>query len=260
VIEIDKVKKHGLLSIAVDAPHAGRWLTVMPCESNLILDDQSWKWAARLRLGVSVAQMANLKHCPRCGKIDAFRNDTWHYLSCIKQTGGEIIWRHHSIRDTIARHVRLACGDADIEVHNLHPVADAPQVIPDVLVYALYGNQRDLLVDVVVTRPSCPSHRAAASKAVFAAADEVVKRKIKHYEPLLAARARVRKVTDHFSAFAVETYGGLHKSAIRVIDHVTATAEQQVSLYPRSLLRKLLMDSVAINIQRGNADIMQDAM
>jgi hypothetical protein len=171
--------------------------------------------------------------------------------------GGEITRRHHSIVHVIASHVRLACGNADTEVVNLHPFADAPQVIPDVVVF---GDQHDLLVDVVVTHPSCPSHRKLASRSTFAAADEAVKKKDKHYAPLLTAREQVRKVADHFSAFAIETYGGLHKTAIYVIDQVTAAAEQRVSLYPRPLLRQSLMDSIAISIQRGNANIMLAAL
>ena len=142
----------------------------------------------------------------------------------------------------------------------MNPDVNAEETIPDVVVFGYDGSRKSLLVDVVVTHPTCPSHRIAASKNTFAAADSAVKTKIRRYASLLAARKKAFKVTDHFSAFAVESYGGLHKTAIEVIKSVTEIAEQRVSLFPSAMLRKSLMDSVAINIQRGNAMIMMSAL
>jgi hypothetical protein len=77
-----------------------------------------------------------------------------------------------------------------------------------------------VLVDVVVSHPTCPSHRQAASRQIFAAADAAVKRKTSsqaRHAPLLAARKRAHEVADDFCAFSVETCGGLHKTVVRVI-------------------------------------------
>jgi hypothetical protein len=68
---------------ALTATHAGHWLTVKPCERDLILADQAWSWAARLRLGVPVAQVADAPRCHSCGRENAFTADTWHHLSCV---------------------------------------------------------------------------------------------------------------------------------------------------------------------------------
>ena len=76
---------------------------------------------------------------------------------------------------------------------------------------------------------------------------------------MIAERAAALGVTDRFSPFACETYGGLHKSAVRVIEHVAELATERIALFPSGLLYRSLVDSVAINIQRGNARIMAEA-
>jgi hypothetical protein len=66
-------------------------------------------------------------------------------------------------------------------------------------------------------------------------------------------------LVDRFSPFACETYGGLHQTAEDVIDRVAELATENIALFPSSQLRRSLLDSVSINIQRGNALIMTKA-
>ena len=245
---------------SLQAPHAGRWLSVKPTERDLLLDDHCWRWAARLRLGIPVYQVADAPRCDCCDKTGVFASDTWHHLSCHKNKGGEITQRHHSVVNSIARHVRLACCEVGTEVRGLHPTPGAKETIPDAVVPGFRGSRQSLLLDVVVTHPTCPSHRDAASSKTLAASDGAVKRKVRRYTPLLAARADAYGVDDKFRAFAVETYGGLHQTAVDVIQDITKIAAQRIALFPTNLLKKSLMDSIAINIQRGNAAIMIDAL
>jgi hypothetical protein len=59
-----------------------------------------------------------------------------------------------------------------------------------------------------------------------------------------------------FSAFACETLGGLHHSAIKVINKVASLTQDYSSIYSHSIIRQSLMDSVVMAIQRGNAFAM----
>jgi hypothetical protein len=59
-----------------------------------------------------------------------------------------------------------------------------------------------------------------------------------------------------FSPFACETLGGLHGTAVDMINRVAAMSSDFMSLYPQFMLRRSLLDSVAMCIQRGNAATM----
>ena len=121
------------------------------------------------------------------------------------------------------------------------------------------STENSLLVDVVVTQPACPSHREEASHKALTAADNAAKAKKLRYVELISARKQATGIEDHFSPFACEVFGGLHKSSLEVIKQIAHMAEENLALCPSSIIKKSLLDSVAINIQRGNALIMIEA-
>src|ERR1700722_5654265 len=59
-----------------------------------------------------------------------------------------------------------------------------------------------------------------------------------------------------FIPFAVETYGGLGKSARKLIKLIASAAEDKLQMLSEESVRKELRESVAIAVQRGNANIM----
>ena len=59
-----------------------------------------------------------------------------------------------------------------------------------------------------------------------------------------------------FIPFAVETYGGLGKSARKLIKLMASAAEDKLQRLSEEEVRKELRESVAIAVQRGNANIM----
>jgi len=62
-----------------------------------------------------------------------------------------------------------------------------------------------------------------------------------------------------FSAFAVETLGGLHRSANKVINKIASLAQDNLSIYCFSTIRQSLLDSIAIGNQRGTARMLTAA-
>ena len=56
--------------------------------------------------------------------------------------------------------------------------------------------------------------------------------------------------------FAVETYGGLGKSARKLINLIASAAEDGLQMLSESEVRKELKQSVAIAVQKGNANII----
>ena len=69
-----------------------------------------------------------------------------------------------------------------------------------------------------------------------------------------AAMAKTQQAS--FIPFAVETYGGLGKSARKLINQIVAAAEDQQQLLSSEEIRKELTGSVAIAVQKGNAKIL----
>ena len=59
-----------------------------------------------------------------------------------------------------------------------------------------------------------------------------------------------------FIPFAVETYGGLGKSARKLIKQIASAAEDGLQMLSEEEVRKELRGSVAIAVQKGNANII----
>src|ERR1700685_2230789 len=62
--------------------------------------------------------------------------------------------------------------------------------------------------------------------------------------------------STHTTLIAVETYGGLGKSARKLINQIVAAAEDQQQLLSSEEIRKELTGSLAIAVQKGNAKIL----
>jgi hypothetical protein len=230
---------------AITAEHASRWLSIAPTERDLELTDAQYHWAARLRLGLPVPPSSST--CASCGQHDAFASDSWHHLSCQYHRGREVTNRHHAVVDCIAKHVRM-CG-VRYKVEPTH-LSERDDTRPDLQIFSHGGTQ---LIDVSISHPMAPSHRGVAKTAALAVASRSAARKCAKYKSM------AKQQDAQFSAFACETLGGLHKSAIEVIRHVASLAEEQASLYSEHMIRRSLLDSVAMHIQRGNARVMMSA-
>jgi hypothetical protein len=228
------------------AKYASRWLQVTPSEHELRLSNHYYRWAARLRLGLSVPtiQHPDTDTCRSCGKLKAFEQDRWHHLSCNKHVSVEGAARHHSVVDTLERHVRMVNGQSDKEPTNL---AQHDRTRPDL---QIHGPERDLLIDVSITHPACPSHRDAAAGQTLSAATKSAMKKNRKYADMTTHQQA------EFFAFACETFGGMDKPAIKVIERVANMADDNLCSYSYATIKQSLLDSVAINIQRGNARIM----
>jgi hypothetical protein len=53
--------------------------------------------------------------------------------------------------------------------------------------------------------------------------------------------------------FSVETYGGMAPDAIKLLSAMGAMGEEQLGMWPRHVVIRHLMGSVATSVQRGNA-------
>ena len=112
-------------------------------------------------------------------------------------------------------------------------------------------NGRQYLVDVTIRHPPCKTNigHGAARQQLAAAHQGETEKKAKY-----AAMAKAQQAC--FIPFSVETYGGLGKSARKLIKVIASSAQEQLYMMDEEEVRKELKGSVAVAIQKGNARIL----
>ena len=97
-------------AVAISAPRACAWKTVVPTTSDLHLEDVQYRLAAHLNLGLPPMTPGTLPEvCPNCRAHTLLPAEPWHFLICKKESEGEIDTRHNDVADTIY-HTVLAVG------------------------------------------------------------------------------------------------------------------------------------------------------
>ena len=232
---------------AISAPRAWMWKTVIPSDPTLQLTDTQYRIAARLNLGLPPLSRSGMSalpaSCPVCGKEDAIANDSWHFLSCKKAMGpaGEVTTRHNAIRDALYHGVLTVGGQAVREPAGLD-LEDGRR--PDLQI--VFPGEH-ILTDVVVTHPLAPSHIERAAGGATKTAMYLEQRKRKRYTKT-AAHQEARLLP-----FAVETCGGLAPDAVTLLKELSRAGEEHLGLWPRDVIVRQLLGSVAVAVQKGNA-------
>jgi hypothetical protein len=228
------------------AAESSRWLQTLPTEHSLRLTDAQWRCAARLRLGI--AAPATELDCKGCRKTGAFMDDSWHALSCMKLSGEAVTRRHDSIVMLLARFCRAMLVLTHTEPRQL--ALDSEQR-PDLQIDLA---DKPLLVDVSFVHPTASSCcRKTAKKGVESVGNNREQCKISKYTAL------AQRHQAALGAFVLYPYGGFHRSALDVVTTLSDALDPTTALMSRAEWKSMLLDHIAIAIQRGNADIMTAA-
>jgi hypothetical protein len=230
--------------LGVTAPGASVWLTTTPSTPALSLTNIEYQICSKLRLGLHPLPLPS--DCASCNTQDACALDPLHPLVCIGQKGRTITDRHHETVDSLYVSTIHAGGLANKEPTRLSGNGDHTR--PDL---QLVLNGQQVLVDVTIRHPGCMTNimHGSARQQLAAAHKGEAEKKAKY-----AAMAKAQQAS--FLPFAVETYGGLGKSARKLIKQIVAAAEDQMQLLSSEEIRKELTGSVAIAVQKGNAKIL----
>jgi hypothetical protein len=224
--------------------HSALWLETLPVENSLKLGDHQWQWAARLRLGMDVPVVDDA--CSGCKSTTAYRDNSWHALSCVALSGTDMTLRHNSVVNLLAQFCSLMGCPSRVEPSGC---SDDSNERPDIQMDLMDDT---VLVDVTVTHGTAKSHRraVAAQRSADCVGDASETRKNRKYAD--DARQQHKK----FLAFVLYTYGGFHRTALTVINAMVNSLEPARCLLSPAAWRHQLMQSIAIAIQRGNAGIM----
>jgi hypothetical protein len=230
--------------LGVTAPGASDWLTTNPSSPATSLTDTEYQISSKIRLGLPPLPL--LSDCASCHGPDACALDPLHPLVCIGQKGNTITLRHHGVVDPLSVSTIHAGGMAIKEPRDLS--ANGDHTRPDL---QLLLNGRQYLVDVTIRHPPCKTNigHGAARQQLAAAHQGESEKKAKY-----AAMAKAQQAC--FIPFSVETYGGLGKSARKLIKLIASSAQEQLYMMDEEEVRKELKGSVAVAIQKGNARIL----
>jgi hypothetical protein len=186
--------------------------------------------------------------CRGCNKNDAHTGDSWHSLACLQLSGRPITDRHNKVLNVLARFCSLMQVLARTEPAALcHDSNKRPDIQIDL-------PAETLLSDVTISHPSTKSWRkVAAKRGVEAVGDEREVEKDDKYA------AMAKAIDMEFIPFVLYTYGGFHSSALKVIQKMAESLDPACCLLSRAEWKRMLMQHIAIAVQRGNADIMIQA-
>ena len=137
---------------------------------------------------------------------------------------------HDTIRDGV--------GQAYRQQHNL-PAAE--RTIPDLLISL---DNKMFLCDVTVVDTLAETNLATAGRGAGWLADEAAERKVAKYQHTAEAMGAVHL------PFAVETTGGLSKSAQQLIAAIQYSAGQHCTWREQTAIGAHLVNAIAIAVQR----------
>jgi len=232
----------------ITSDEAKRWLNVIPRHHMQRMGNSELVYSMCFRLCMSCPNPTADKECP-CTRTDSdqvgpYAHDPLHGVTC-RRAAAQIIMRHNNINTmALATAMRKSGMVPEMEPAGYYSRDNRR---PDVYVNA---NGRGMFTDTGVVHPSAPSNR---NKKPRAAAEAYANAKVNKYRQLAMDNDAV------IIPFIVETGGGYTDQAKHVIDDIVAHAQEHALAYSPASIRNEAMDTVAIQIQRGNANAMRRA-
>ena len=111
-------------------------------------------------------------------------------------------------------------------------------------------NGEQLLVDVTIRTPTTPTYYECKDGS----ADEQLKSTVIAEQQKTNKYSAMAKAQDaKFLPFACEVYGGIGKSANKLLKQIYKSARDQMLMWPYQQIVEHLRGTVAISIQKGNA-------
>jgi hypothetical protein len=223
------------------APYASDWKQALPNSRDTTYSDAWFPYSVRYTLGI--AEPGLPAACPEHYDADgnSYEQDPSHALSCSRHKKQGITFRHDGTVQVLINHARPHADYACREPSNMSSDNDER---PDGHIITPRDN---IITDVVIANPLCPTHRGSAALTPLATAKKGEAYKTHKY-------ARLAK--DHhakFIPFSAEATGGLGRGAHKVIKSIVQASQDRQSYVPAAQVRRQLRWAIAIAIQKGNA-------
>ena len=219
------------------APGSGLWLLATP--GAIPFSPPEWQLLLRARLGMTLSSDVDrcaACHCPQ----DPFGD---HALSC---SSSGLYQRHNRLRDTLA-HWRRKAGWSPLLEQNLPNSSSGPA---DILFTSC--SAKPVAVDVTVCHPLRPHSSLATRSTPHLAAQMAESQKYSANGPTCAASNWL------FSAFAVESTGGLGPGAQKLCRLLVRALSLKLGLPPTTLSLEI-HSSLSTALAKGRAEMLLSA-
>jgi hypothetical protein len=228
---------------SMSAKYAGGWIRVLPSKS-LSLDFKPQEFLILLKwwLGLPQLPSGHAFTCNQCGvQLDTLG---YHALTC--KSGGDLIYRHNTIRDAINKACLMAGWTPKLEKAGL--IENSNDRPADVFIPSFH-NGKSCAVDVAVTHALQPNAiNYAARETAGAAKRYAIKVKDHKYKEVLAKQ-------DHgidFLPVVVDCFGAWDNRAIIFFKQIASSiSKMRVKPYAETINQ--LMEKLSVCLMRANA-------
>ena len=241
----NRTEKHRITSAKING--AGLWLTTFPSCPELKMTASVMSFAARLRIGVPIADVFNSAGRCKCDKVSfasegKYEDDTpvdkYHCFSCDLLKRNAIFWRHEKLLALICKFARIAGA-----VPAREPLIMGKR--PDL---CLSLNEFSMLSDVAVKNPICPSWVAQnPTPKEFGYGAVAERQKTKKYEK------QTTEMHATFAPFVLELLGGLGLGAKRILFALAEQHCDSFGLVNHKDFLLFLQRAVSCCLVKGNA-------
>jgi hypothetical protein len=223
--------------IANAAKWASTWLLTVPSRSEFCIPNMHYRIAFRLRLGLPPLAVPNVG-CV-CGA--SLATAPLHPLHC-GACSALVTARHDGVKQRLAQTAHMLGADALLEPRTVIYSDDRH---PDIAL--LIGNT-NLTTDVTIANPLAPSNVRRAQRALATAIAAETRKEARYAE-------EAKQQGTSFCAFGLEVLGGWGPQAQALAKRLINHAET-FSIYSRQEAQALLLHSVSVALQQGNAQLL----
>jgi hypothetical protein len=230
-----------------DGSFAGAWLFSVPKNDKSIIAAETFRKCCRLRLGMSFNELPTTCCCRGHKVID--RTNPCHFWACpeFKHLCTD---RHNAIQAEIkalANSAGLRVDDRKLTVFRVTNDDDGKR--PDLLIPTMGEDGRNLLVDITIGHPTCPSYVTQAAHTRHYTLNELHRRKnVKYLQ-------RCTEINSSFMPLAFESFGAVSADTAMLIAKLVSKAAD-LSNIPYSVLLSYWRKRISTTLQVQNARIL----
>lgn len=230
-----------------DGSFAGAWLFSVPKNDKSIIAAETFRKCCRLRLGMAFNELPTTCCCRGHKVID--RTNPCHFWACpeFKHLCTD---RHNAIQAEIkalANSAGLRVDDRKLTVFRVTNDDDGKR--PDLLIPTMGEDGRNLLVDITIGHPTCPSYVTQAARTRHYTLNELHRRKnVKYLQ-------RCTEINSSFMPLAFESFGAVSADTVTLIAKLVSKAAE-LSNIPYSVLLSYWRKRISTTLQVQNARIL----
>ncbi len=230
-----------------DGSFAGAWLFTVPKNPKTIIEAETFRKCCRLRLGLAFNELPGTCCCRTHKVID--RSNPCHLWAC-PEFKFLLTDRHDAIQadfKALANSGGLQVDDRRLTV--FRAIDDDDGKRPDLLIPSIGEDGRNLLLDITVGHPTCPSYVSRASVVRHHTLNKLHRDKNTKYLD------RCTEINSSFMPLAFESFGAVSDDVVKLMANLVSKAAELTKI-PYSVLLSYWRKRISTTLQVQNARIL----